>query len=209
MTVRRLDRSGDDGYENELLAGVRATADAARLARELVAASARLDALASAAPVTLDDLLPGAPVASELIAGATTPQARFDRAYERLARTGMKRPERVRGLIEAHARGLLSELAPWTLRLADAHATDPVLVAAKRALGIGDPVLLQRRLRALCDACEVPVAAAEEALERWSETTATDEPDPALVLDATRLAVAYAAVGVETPVDGVQLQAHE
>lgn len=203
MTVRRLDRAGDDGYDNELLPGLRASADAARLAWELVAAAARLDALADAPPVTLDDLLPGAPAAAELIAGATTPEARFDRAYERLARTGMKRAERVRALIEAHARGLLPEVSPWTLRLADAPASDPVLVGAKRALGIGDPVLLQRRLRALCTACEVPVAAAEQALERWSTAAAGSATEPEGTIDADHLAVARAAVGVETPIDGV------
>lgn len=202
MTVRKLDRAGDDGYDNELLPGLRASADAARLARELVAAAARLDALATAPPVALDELLPGAPAASELIAGATTPAARFDRAYERLARTGMKRPERVRGLIEAHARGLLPELAPWTLRLADAQAADPVLVGAKRALGIADPVLLQRRLHALCVACEVPVAAAEEALERWSTAVAGSATETDARVEETDLAVAYAAVGVETQIDG-------
>lgn len=197
LTVRRLERAPEDGYEHELLPGLRASSDAARLATELVAAAVRIEALATAAPVALEEVLPGAPPAAELVAGAATPESRFDRAYERLARTGMKRPERVRGLIEAHARGLLTDISPWTLRLADAQATDLVLIAAKRALGIGDPVLLQRRLRMLCAACGVPVAAAEDALGRWAAT----DGGPGEDLDQGRLAAALAAVGLDTQLD--------
>lgn len=42
LSVRRLARAADDGYEHELLPGLRATADAARLAGELAFAEARL-----------------------------------------------------------------------------------------------------------------------------------------------------------------------
>jgi len=45
LTVRRLSRAADDGYEHDLVPGLRATADAERLASELAFAAARLDEL--------------------------------------------------------------------------------------------------------------------------------------------------------------------
>lgn len=50
MVVRRLARSADDGYASELVLGLRATADAARLADELAFAAARLDQLRNDPP---------------------------------------------------------------------------------------------------------------------------------------------------------------
>jgi hypothetical protein len=46
MRVRKLTQAADDGYRNELITGVKATADAERLAAELAFASARLAELA-------------------------------------------------------------------------------------------------------------------------------------------------------------------
>jgi hypothetical protein len=61
LRVRRLARAADDGYENDLLPGLRATVEAAHLADELAFSAARIDQL-RAAPrglyadvVTLDD----------------------------------------------------------------------------------------------------------------------------------------------------------
>jgi hypothetical protein len=51
---------------------------------------------------------------------------------------------------------------------------DPVALAAKRMLGIGDPVLLQRRQRELAHAVDVPVAALELALYNWAAPTPDD-----------------------------------
>lgn len=45
VRVRRLARVADDGFRSGLVPGIRATADAARLAREAAIAAARLDAL--------------------------------------------------------------------------------------------------------------------------------------------------------------------
>src|SRR6478735_12045053 len=50
LSVRRLARAADDGYEHELLPGLRATEDAARLADELAFAEARLHELRDAPP---------------------------------------------------------------------------------------------------------------------------------------------------------------
>jgi len=51
---------------------------------------------------------------------------------------------------------------PGSLRLGGA---DLVTTAAKRSFGIGDTVLLERRARELAEACEVPPAALDLALE--------------------------------------------
>jgi hypothetical protein len=50
MRVRRLARAGDDGFHSELVPGLHASADARRLAQELVFAAARLEELGGASP---------------------------------------------------------------------------------------------------------------------------------------------------------------
>jgi hypothetical protein len=47
--VRHVARAADDGYEHDLVPGLRATADAARLSSELAFAAARLDELSARA----------------------------------------------------------------------------------------------------------------------------------------------------------------
>ncbi|MGI8730277.1 MAG: hypothetical protein ACR2LK_09865, partial [Solirubrobacteraceae bacterium] len=50
MRVRKVPQAADDGYRNELVGGLRAAADAARLAAELAFATARLAELAAEPP---------------------------------------------------------------------------------------------------------------------------------------------------------------
>ena len=50
LRVRRMARAADDGYENDLLPGLRATVEAAHLADELAFATARLEQLGSEPP---------------------------------------------------------------------------------------------------------------------------------------------------------------
>jgi len=50
MSVRREGRASDDGYRSELLPGLRASADAHRLADEIGFSAGRLQVLASAPP---------------------------------------------------------------------------------------------------------------------------------------------------------------
>lgn len=50
VTVRRLARSEDDGYQHELIPGVRATQDARRLGEAIATATGRLHALRTAPP---------------------------------------------------------------------------------------------------------------------------------------------------------------
>lgn len=251
VTVRRLVRAEDDGYDNDLLPGLRASADASRLAQELVVAAQRLEAI-PAFDGDVEDALWRAfqlavvgrtdvpvtawaggehPAATEagprgvpadrqealweryrtwataagsqlgaLTAGAAgSPEARFDRAYERLSTFSLPRAVRLEFLLNARMAGALPELEVWTPRLGDAVATDPVLIAAKRVFGIGDPLLLQRRLRAACDAAGVPVAAADVALWNWAATAPEDRVFPDIVVDAGRAADAAAAFGVTPP----------
>jgi hypothetical protein len=58
-------------------------------------------------------------------------------------------------------------LRPWSLHLA-ADALDPTVIAAKRALGIGDPILLQRRATDLAGTAGVPIEALDLALTNWT-----------------------------------------
>jgi hypothetical protein len=50
LRVRRVARAADDGYEHDLVPGLRATADAARLVHELAFSAARLEELSASPP---------------------------------------------------------------------------------------------------------------------------------------------------------------
>jgi hypothetical protein len=247
ITVRRLARAEDDGYDNELLPGLRATADAERLARELVISAERIEAIpsfsgdveevlwrefqhavigrsdvAGSAWAGGDNPGPQEPgprgVAADrqsalwqryrawadthdgqlaaLTAGASgSPESRFDRAYERLSIAGLQRPNRIEFLLTAAASGALPDIEVWTPRFGDAAATDPVLIAAKRIFGIGDPLLLQRRLRVACKAAGVPVSAADRALWNWATASGEDRVGGSIEADPERISSAAAAFG--------------
>jgi hypothetical protein len=245
MTVRRMQRAVDDGYEHDLVPGLRSSEDAARLADELAFSTARLRELGERPPglyaeiagaedreeaawlaflITFMSPLEGVedPFAAiravrtswasgevpdlsgaefgprtaydpkrgtaaleayrawsqrhgGQIAGmagdeAWTLQHRYDRAFERLGFPGFGRPHRVEFLVLLHRLGLV-DLDPWTMHLSAAAPTDPVALAARRILGIADPVLLQRRQRELAHAAGVPVEAVELAFYNWSAPT--------------------------------------
>jgi hypothetical protein len=245
MTVRRVQRAPEDGYEHDLVPGLRSSVDAGHLADELAFSAARLRELeeqptglyaevaalqaagdveeaawlnfliawmgpledvedpfasiaairttwasgripdlegAQAGPRSAYDAKHGtsALVAyrawAERLGGQVpalageeswTPQHRYDRAFERLGLPGFGRPQRVELLVTANRLGLV-ELDAWTLHLGAASALDPVAVAAKRILGIGDPVLLQRRQRELAAGVGIPVDALDLALYNFS-----------------------------------------
>jgi hypothetical protein len=90
-------------------------------------------------------------------------ERRFARAYERLALPGLHRDARFELLVSLGTLGLY-ELRAGTLALG---AGDEVTTAAKRALGIGDPLLLERRAAVLAGACEVPLEAFDLGLYNW------------------------------------------
>jgi hypothetical protein len=240
LRVRRMARAADDGYEHELLPGLRSSVDAARLADELAFATARLSQLADDPPGLYSDAalqsdveeaawlafliaylsplenddpwagiaaarvpwaagevpdLDGVPLgprtAHDPRRGAATvvayrawaqragsqaaaftgdpswePARRFERSFERLALPGMHRAARFELLLVLGRLGVF-DLRLWSLHLG-ADALDPTVVAAKRVLGIGDPLILQRRASELAAGVGVPVEALDLALLNWS-----------------------------------------
>jgi hypothetical protein len=92
-----------------------------------------------------------------------TPQRRFARAFERLALPGLDRDARFELLV------LLGQLDCYKLSAAalELGGPDEVTLAAKRLLGIGDPMLLERRAATLADACAVPLEALDLGLHNW------------------------------------------
>jgi hypothetical protein len=92
-----------------------------------------------------------------------TPERRFDRVYERLALHGIDRAVRFDLLVTLGCTGLY-EMRAGSLHLGGG---DPVTVAAKRILGIGDPMLLEGRAAELASACGVSLQALDLAFFNW------------------------------------------
>lgn len=92
-----------------------------------------------------------------------TPTRRFERGFERLALPGLHRDARFELLILLGRLGVY-EMRAATLRFGGDNETT---LAAKRALGIGDPLLLDRRATELAKACEIPLEALDLALYNW------------------------------------------
>ena len=92
-----------------------------------------------------------------------TPERRFDRAFERLALPGLGRDARYELLVS------LGRLGVFQMRGGQLHLVgdNEPTVAAKRALGIGDPLLLERRASDLATACGVPLEALDLGLFNW------------------------------------------
>ncbi|MGO9900547.1 MAG: hypothetical protein ACLP0J_12800 [Solirubrobacteraceae bacterium] len=120
------------------------------------------------------------------------PERRFARAFERLALPGMNRDGRFELLV------LLGRLGCYEMR-AGALALggeNQATLAAKRALGIGDTMLLERRASELARACEVPLEALDLGLHNWGTGRRVGagvhtDAEP----DAGTLAAARAALG--------------
>jgi hypothetical protein len=105
-----------------------------------------------------------------------TPERRFARTFERLALPGLHRDARFDLL------ATLGQLGVYEVQAAALQfgGDNRVTLAAKRALGIGDPLLLERRAADLAQACGVPLAALDLALYNWEageRTTLGLEPD--------------------------------
>jgi hypothetical protein len=94
---------------------------------------------------------------------AWAPDRRFARVFERLALPGLHRGARFELLVSLGQTGLY-ELRAGALVLGGA---DEVTVAAKRAFGIGDPWLLERRAAQLAQACDAALEALDLALFNW------------------------------------------
>lgn len=120
-----------------------------------------------------------------------SPERRFARAFERLALPGLHRDARFELLVSLGRLGVY-DVRPDRLFVG---GRDRVTDGAKRALGIGDTMLLERRAAQLAQAAEVPLAALDLGLYNWElgeRTTAGlgpgAETDPALE-ESTRRAL--------------------
>jgi hypothetical protein len=118
---------------------------------------------------------------------AWTPERRFARVFERMALPGLDRGARFDLLTT------LGRLGVFDLRAASLFLVggDDVTIAAKRLLGIGDPLLLDRRAAALAEACELPLEALDVGLYNWGLGERAGlgmppslEPDPGLAAAA-------------------------
>jgi hypothetical protein len=120
-----------------------------------------------------------------------SPERRFARAYERLALPGLQRDARFELLLALGALGVY-DVRPDALHLG---GENEVTVAAKRALGIGDPLLLERRATELADAGGLALGALDLGLYNWGRGERTTvglgaDTDPeAGVLGAVREAL--------------------
>jgi hypothetical protein len=270
MTVRRLARDQDDGFQSGLIPGLKSAAEARRLADEVAFASARCDRLltdppglyaavadgggdieqrswlafqiawlspldgddpfgaiaAARTPWDADTVAAPAPanaspgprgtydpatsartaeayrawaarVGSQAAAfggePSWTPERRFDRVYERLALPGLDRAVRFELLVTLGCTGV------YDLRAGSLHlgGSDQVTLAAKRILGIGDPLLLERRAAELASAFQAPLQALDLGFFNWERRERFSDGVPVDVeLDETVRNAAYAALGL-------------
>jgi hypothetical protein len=124
---------------------------------------------------------------------AWTPERRFARALERLALPGLHRGARF-DLLAALGQLGVYELSAGALGLG---GNDTVTVAAKRVLGIGDSLLLERRAADLAAACGLPLEALDLGLFNWERGVRSGlGVDPATEPDPELLSAALAALGV-------------
>jgi hypothetical protein len=123
-----------------------------------------------------------------------TSERRFERTFERLGGIrGLDRDTRYELLT------LLGHLGVYGLRGGKLFLSgeNEATWAAKRALGIGDPLLLERRAADLAKACGVPVEALDLALHNWgSGTRIADGLPEDIGPDAGMLEQAQGALGV-------------
>jgi hypothetical protein len=123
---------------------------------------------------------------------AWTPERRFARAFERLALPGLHRDARYELLVTLGTLHVY-ELSAGSLQLG---GENRVTLAAKRALGIGDSLLLERRAAELSDACGIPLAALDLGLYNWeSGERLTGGLEPQAEPDADVLAAVHDAFG--------------
>lgn len=269
IRVHRVERAAEDGYDNELVPGLRASADGARLADELAFSVARLDELSTDPPGLYAEVAaatdpdeaawlafliayvsPGrggdpwsevaaarvgwatgeAPALEGIAGGPRTahdpergnrtieayrswvarsggqlsgllgdadwePTRRFARTFERLTLPGFPRGPKYEFMVTLGALGVLPVEAGNLAVGKD--ALDPVISAAKRVLGIGDAINLERRAAELARGVGVPFAALDLALFNF----AAAEEDRArmgarVVADPERRAKIGRALGV-------------
>jgi hypothetical protein len=119
---------------------------------------------------------------------AWSAERRFDRAFERLGSlASMDRGTRYELLVT------LGRLGVYEMRGSRLHlgGSDPVTLAAKRILGIGDPLLLERRAADLAQRCGLPIEALDLGFFNWERGArytgglpVATAPDPSAVASA-------------------------
>jgi len=124
---------------------------------------------------------------------AWPPERRFARAFERLSLPGLHRDARFDLLVTLGRLGVY-DLRAGSLALG---GVNDVTVGAKRAFGIGDPLLLERRAADLAGACGLPLEALDLGLHNWQRgERATlglgEDSEP----DAEAVAAVSAALGL-------------
>ena len=113
--------------------------------------------------------------------------------FERLALPGLERGARF-DLLASLGRLGVCELSAGALGFG---GNDPVTLAAKRVLGIGDPMLLERRAADLATACGLPLEALDVRVFNWERgTRATLGMEPGTEPDADVLAGVQRALGL-------------
>lgn len=124
---------------------------------------------------------------------AWSAERRFDRVYERLALPGLRRDARYELLTSLGRLGLYP-LQPAALKLG---GSDTVTLAAKRAFGIGDPLLLERRAAQLAGAAGVALEALDLGLYNWEHGRRTGAGlDPRLEPQPEALQALRSALGL-------------
>jgi hypothetical protein len=117
---------------------------------------------------------------------AWAPERRFARAFERLALPGLHRDARFDLLVTLGRLGVY-DMRAGSLALG---GVNDVTVGAKRAFGIGDSLLLERRASDLARACDLPLEALDLGLHNWQRgeratlglgADAEPEPEPEAV----------------------------
>jgi hypothetical protein len=120
-----------------------------------------------------------------------TPERRFDRIFERLSLPGMHRDARF-DLLTTLGRLGVYELRAGALRYG---GENEVTVAAKRAFGIGDVMVLERRTAQLAEAAGIPLEAFDLGLFNWGRGersglgVSPDEPADETIVEHTRAAL--------------------
>jgi len=121
-----------------------------------------------------------------------SPERRFDRVFERLALPGLHRAGRYELLVVLGRLGRVELRAPG-LRFDGADETS---VGAKRAFGIAEPRLLERRAADLASTCEVPLEALDLALAGWQRGERVHAGFSDAVADPSAEARALGALGL-------------
>ncbi|MHB1469856.1 MAG: alpha-glutamyl/putrescinyl thymine pyrophosphorylase clade 3 protein, partial [Solirubrobacteraceae bacterium] len=133
-----------------------------------------------------------------------TAERRFARLFERLSIHGLTRAARFDLLVSLGALGIY-RLAADSLHLGAATGSaalpeerggEAVLAAAKRAFGIGDPMILERRAADLAEATGVRLEALDLALFNWGGGARATLGADGLAPDAERAGAIAAALAV-------------